>query len=57
MALISFSTFVPMFLVVRARCFADADERDHFYNLPDDEQMPLDYILDTLIADLATKKR
>jgi hypothetical protein len=41
----------------RARCFKDAEERDHFYNLPDEEKMSLEYILDTLIADLVAKKR
>jgi hypothetical protein len=41
----------------RARCFRDAAERDHFYNLPDEEQMSLEFILDTLVDDLAARKR
>ena len=41
----------------RARCFRDAADRDHFYNLPEEEKMSLDFILDTLIADLVAKKR
>lgn len=36
-------------IVYCARCFKDSEQKDHFYNLPENEIMSLDYILETLI--------
>ena len=49
--------FVHCVLPFRARCFRSEEEKDHFYNLPNEEKMSLEYILETLIADLVAKKR
>jgi hypothetical protein len=39
-------------IVYRARCFRDAEERDRFYHLPEEEVMSLDHVLDTLVAEM-----
>lgn len=36
-------------IVYRARCFKDNEQKNHFYNLPENEIMTLDYVLETLI--------
>lgn len=44
-------------IVYRARCFADAKEADHFHNLPEEETMQLEEILDILKKDLIARNR
>jgi hypothetical protein len=46
-----------MTIVYRARCFANADEAHRFNNLPPDQYLKLDYILDTFRADLVKRGR
>lgn len=46
-----------MSIVYRARCFKSESEKKHYYNLPAEEQLSLDYILTTLTNDLVNRKR
>ena len=46
-----------MTIVYRARCFANQSEAERFRNLPDEQYLTLDYILDTLHADLVRRGR
>merc|ERR1711879_143732 len=44
-------------IVYRARCFADEEESDRFHNLPEEETMQLDQVLDILRNDLVKRGR